>query len=92
MVKNSAVLLRNLVQSKYWALLILFLYIYNVNFIFLPGAFKTRLILGIIGLFYYLKKQILSQTVCYIVISYTLAIVYAISIAMLNQQYDLCNI
>lgn len=89
MVKNSAVLLRNLIQSNYWALLILFLYIYNVNFIFLPGAFKTRLILGIIGLFYYLNKQIISQTVCFIIISYTLAIVYAIWIAMLNQQFDL---
>lgn len=89
MVKNSAVLLRNLFQSKYWALLILFLYIYNVNFVFLPGAFKTRLILGIIGFFYYLKKQILSQTVCHIIIFYTLAIVYAIGIAMLNQHYDL---
>lgn len=89
MVKNSAVLLSNLIQSKYWALLILFFYIYNVNFVFLPGAFKTRLILGIIGLFYYLNKKIISQTVCYIIISYTLATVYAIWIAMLNQQYDL---
>lgn len=70
-----------------WFNVIIFLYIYNICFFFIPGSIKTRLIIGLIGFFYFLKKNI-PQTSIKILAGWIICLIVALFFSIINQNID----
>ena len=64
--------------------LLLFLYIYNIGFVFFPGFLKSRMLIGIIGFFYSIKCQFFNKKIFSVFILYFVFIVFTLFIIILN--------
>lgn len=66
---------------------VVFLFIYNICFSFIPGTIRTRLIIGVIGLCWFLKNKIPRPGVK--IISGILACIFiAIIFSLINRHFD----
>lgn len=64
---------------------LLFIYIYNIGFVFFPGSLKSRMLIGIFGFFYTIKHQSFNKKIFSVFISYCVFIVFTLFIIILNS-------
>jgi len=70
--------------DKFILFILIFLYIYNIGVVFFPGSLKTRMIIGIIGFLFIIKKKYVDKDFFIISILYFFFITYTLFIIILN--------
>lgn len=71
-------------------LVVLFLYIYNISFIFLPSIISTRIIIGFLGLVYFSFKRYsnISKSSYILILSILFILVPTIITSVINNHFD----
>lgn len=68
--------------------ILIFFYIYNIGFFILPSFFKTRLIIGLLGVFYYWGKHVFHVKIRNIIYIYLFFLLYSGFVSVCNAQFD----